>query len=172
MGYKRGIAITLDNMGTIASQQGKYESANQLYKESLEILGDIEDKYGMGISLSNQGQLALKSFEFEKAQKLHKESLMIFLETGNKKYIVKNIFLLAQILEMKGLYKESVILEGFICNEQEYIKYILATAELNSYENRLLKLKEKLGDEAFSKYWEEGKKLTLDQAAELALSNE
>jgi hypothetical protein len=44
--------------------------------------------------------------------------------------------------------------------------------DLIQYERIITKLHKQLSEEEFSKYWEEGKKLTLEQAVELALKKE
>jgi hypothetical protein len=79
---------------------------------------------------------------------------------------------IAEIASFGNHSNRAVLLLGAVESAVKSMCAVLEKDEFNQYEQTITKLHEKLSDEEFTKYWEEGKKLTLDEAVELALKKE
>ena len=172
MGDKRGIAESLNNLGAIAYNQGDYEQTRKYIEESLALHREIRDKISIALSLNNLGLLTYKQGDYEQAQKFYEESLALEREIGDKIGITNSIVGLAGIASIKNHSNQAVLLLGATETALQSMGYVRGRDDLIQYERIITKLHEQLSDEEFSKYWEEGKKLTLEQAVELALKME
>jgi tetratricopeptide (TPR) repeat protein len=79
-----GVAQTLHYAGSVAAQQGDYERARQLYRESLETRRIHNDLAGVASLLSNLGIIAWFQGNFAEARRLYEESLALRRELGNR----------------------------------------------------------------------------------------
>jgi hypothetical protein len=59
LGDKRSIAISLNNLGTVAQEQEDYDTARTSFKESLALCREVGDKVGIISSLAGLGGLAV-----------------------------------------------------------------------------------------------------------------
>lgn len=78
LGYKRGIAEAVSNMGNIHTQQGNYDRAIEHYFEALKLYEDLTDKKRMalissklGIAYSKRGNIRQSLDNYEKARKIY-----------------------------------------------------------------------------------------------------
>jgi len=110
--------------------------------------------------------------DFEQARKYYYESLEIRLEIEDRLGIVSCIVGFAEIANFENLNNLATYLLGFVESTLQSIDCVLDGIELKQYKQTITRLHEQLSDEEFNKYWEEGKKLTLDEAVELALKLE
>ncbi|MCI0561283.1 MAG: tetratricopeptide repeat protein, partial [Nitrososphaera sp.] len=58
LGYKRGIAVSLNNLGLVARCQGDYERALMLHEESLALYQEVGDKSGIAACLEGLARVA------------------------------------------------------------------------------------------------------------------
>jgi tetratricopeptide (TPR) repeat protein/energy-coupling factor transporter ATP-binding protein EcfA2 len=77
-------AITLNNLGLLANSRGKLDSAEEYYKESLDISRKIEDHHGQASSLLKLGTVLSRRNKLETAEKHFEESLEIFHEFDDR----------------------------------------------------------------------------------------
>ncbi|MDQ3022248.1 MAG: tetratricopeptide repeat protein [Bacteroidota bacterium] len=167
---KTGIAESLKGLGNVAHNQRNYEQAQKYYEESLTLRHEIGDNSGIAESLNSLGNFALNQGNYESAQKFYEESLILRLETGYKHKISHNLLGFAGILCAANKLSMAVMLLGAVDAALKFMGTILHKDGQKLQEQIINKLHEKLSDEEFSKYFEEGKKLTFEQAAELVLS--
>jgi tetratricopeptide (TPR) repeat protein len=69
------VAKTLGNLANVYSQQVDWGKANDYYKQSLVIFGELRDRYGEAQTLANMGILHIQQSHEEKAVALWQEAL-------------------------------------------------------------------------------------------------
>ena len=84
LGDRKGISVSLNNLGNVAYRQGDLASARSLHEESLAIERDLGDRCGIAVSLNNLGNVALDQRDFAAARALYEESLAIERELGGR----------------------------------------------------------------------------------------
>ncbi len=87
LGFQRGIASSLNNLGLVALNQSDYPAARALFEESLAIERELGDRFGVAVSLSNLGYAALHQGDYPAARALLEEGLAINRELGNRSEI-------------------------------------------------------------------------------------
>jgi DNA-binding CsgD family transcriptional regulator/tetratricopeptide (TPR) repeat protein len=79
---ERGVAETLQRLGSIAREQGRYAAAVDLHEQSLALWRQIDDDAGVGASLDYLGFASWLAGEFARAGDLSGEALAIFRGRG------------------------------------------------------------------------------------------
>lgn len=172
MGEKTGIAESLNTLGDFAYNQGYYEQAKKFYEESLTLRLEMGEKIGIADSLNNLGTIAYRQENYGQAMIFFEESLTLRREIGDKSAIAVCVIGFAGVLLAGNHLYRAVMLLGAVEATLKFIGKVLDRDDQKFQEQIINRLHEKLSKEEFSKYWEEGKQLTLEQAAGLALSNE
>jgi predicted ATPase/class 3 adenylate cyclase len=170
-GDKHGIAESLNGLGILATSCGDYEQAQVYHEESLIISREIEFKLAISISLCCLGNVAYKRKDYKQAQKFHKESLVLSRELGYKTLIINSLICVSGIYLFNKNYYNAVKLLSAVETSLESMIEILFKDEQKNKDEITAILREHLSDEEFEKYWDEGSKLTLDEAAQLAVSS-
>ncbi|MBM3238126.1 DUF2225 domain-containing protein [Candidatus Poribacteria bacterium] len=75
---RRTSAITLRNLGTLRTYQGKYAEAHELFRQSLEISRSLPDWHGTASTLENQGFAYESVNNLPLAAQAYEESLKIY----------------------------------------------------------------------------------------------
>jgi len=172
LGHKSGIASSLNGLGNVSYNQGDYDQAQKFYEESLFLARELGDKSGIASSLINLGSLVYDQGDYEQSQKFYEESLFLWREIGDKLSIAYCIEGFAGIASIKNHSNQAILLLGATETAFQSLGYVREKDDLIQYERIITKLHEQLREEEFSKYWEEGKKLSLEKAVELALMKE
>ncbi|MFA9407002.1 MAG: tetratricopeptide repeat protein, partial [Anaerolineales bacterium] len=108
LNYKAGIAEILGGLGYLEEYKGaKGETADELYRESLELWRETGDKRGVATALGPLAQRAASDYDFEKATSLFEESLSLFREVGDKREIAGALWNLGQISVSLGRYEKA-----------------------------------------------------------------
>jgi len=107
LGDQRGIALSLSGLGWLATIQGEYKAAKELYQESRTIFKELGNLEGLADSLLNLGYTAWMLGEYEEAKKLHRESLALHQELGDQKGIADSLDHLARDTSGSGEYEEA-----------------------------------------------------------------
>ena len=84
LGYKKGIANALNNLGYVYDDQGQIEKALEYYTNSLKIQEEIGNKEGIAAALTNVASIYNGQLQREKALEYNLRALKIHRETGNK----------------------------------------------------------------------------------------
>ena len=84
-GDRRGVAVALMNLGTLAADlRLDYATARTLFEESLEIFRELGVSINIGTVLANLGEIAAIEGDVERGLQLANESLAMFERLGNK----------------------------------------------------------------------------------------
>ncbi len=171
IGDKNGIAESIKNVGNVAYVQGDYQQAEKYYKESLDIYKEIGSKNGIASSINSLGNIAFCKKDFEQANKYFKESLAIFTEIVDKIGITNSINNLGKTAYSLGDFEKAIKLISAAENVLESMGIVFDKYEQKIKDEIIAKLHEQLSDEVFDKYREDGRKMTLEKAVQLAVNS-
>lgn len=170
VGNKTQIAQSLDTLGQLEVNIGNYDQAEKYFTESLMFYSETGDKKGIADSLNGFGYLMACKGNYEQAKKKYTESLKLYCENEDKKGMAILIANLGVLACDNGDYEHAAALLSASLNQPNYSGYTSETYNKEQIEERIAKLRGQLSDEEFNKYWEEGKKLSLKEAVDLALN--
>ncbi|MFW9956341.1 MAG: tetratricopeptide repeat protein [Candidatus Thorarchaeota archaeon] len=171
LGDEWSIASSINNLGLLAGYQKDYVSAYSLHKESLAIYRALNDKIGVAIATGNLGHDALHLSRFDEASKWHTESLQLFNEIGDKDGLAECFERLAILANAKRNFKYAAQLFGTASALREISGTLPALADKEEYERELKMTRMKLDITTFDAAWQEGYKMTLEEAISSVTSN-
>lgn len=167
LGDRRGVALTLNNLGALISYQGKSVEAEDILEQSVILHREVEDKAGLANALNNLGFIKFNLGKNETALNLQREGLTLRNLMGNSEASY-SIIGIAEGLSIKFPDRATMLL-GAMDKIFHPLDQILETEIKAVYDKTILTLKETLGAAHFMKHFNEGKKLNLEKAIELAL---
>ncbi|MCB0727574.1 MAG: tetratricopeptide repeat protein, partial [Ignavibacteriae bacterium] len=167
VGNKNGIAALLSNLGSVASNQGDYEQAKKYYEESLDIRKEIGNRNGIAESIMNLGYVAYDKGDYKQAKNLFVESMTIYKEIGYKIGMADCINNLGNSCCKLGDFEKAIMLLSASEKALESMQAVLDKKEQKIKDDNISKLHEQFSDEEFDKYREAGRKMTLEEAAQL-----
>jgi predicted ATPase/class 3 adenylate cyclase len=162
-------SISLASLGITTFQQGKYEQADAHYEEGM--INSRALNHAVMISLLHcyQGLLALVRGNVSSARDSFHAGVKLAHEGDIKAYVIYNLVgcANAHLAENKTLL--AVKLLGSSTAIADAIGFKMEPEIKGPYERAIATAKEKLGEDEFSTAWDEGQKMTPDQAVELEL---
>ena len=170
---KRGTAIALNNLGETELIQGNFKKAKQYIEESLEISKESGYKNLIARSLNYLGTVTQRLGDNDLAMKLFKESLQMSIELDDKYSTAEHLNNFAGMLseELNNLFEIISIFSAIDITIQS-MGIVFERFEQTVHDNAIRNLREKFRDkdfEEFNAHWEKGKKMTLEEACELAM---
>jgi predicted ATPase/class 3 adenylate cyclase len=165
----RSIGFELSGLGEVALRRGDYGRATKLLEESLELRRQLGNKWGVGVSLGTLGWVAIREGDWKRALSRLGASLEVRQEIGDKGGSAWCIERLAEVALAQGNPEKAIRLLSAAGALRISIGSVIDPADQPEYQNRRAALREKLGQEQFTALWEEGRKLTLEQAITYAL---
>ena len=169
IGDRKGMADSMNNLGGVIYAQGDNEQAKTYFEESLAIKKEFGDRKGMADSMNNLGRLARHRGDYIQARKYHEGSLVFKKEIGDKPGIANTLIYLARLFELNKEYFNSVKL---LYAAEHTLKSMGIVFDVNAEKEKnelTARLTELLSDAEFEKYREDGEKLTLEEACQLAM---
>jgi predicted ATPase/predicted Ser/Thr protein kinase len=103
---------TLIAAGVLATSQRDYGSADQYFRESLEVARQLEDKQGAAVSLNAMAALARDQSDVARARSLFEQSLELWRELGDWKAVARSLSNLASVVKMQGDFPRANALHG------------------------------------------------------------
>jgi len=166
LGNKIQISRITNNLGYMYLLSGNYFKAKEYFEDGLSLSIEINDKFTEAMTSINLGSLLKLSGEYLKSYPYFKKSLSIMKNIGFKRGIAMSIGNISEINFELENYKTSTLLISF----NESLKKSMPKNDLLLIKKHIFRLRKKLSIEDFSKYWEEGRAMTFEQAVNLALS--
>ena len=108
LGYKKGVAFSYHNIGTIHALQGNYPEALHNLFIALNIRKEIGDKKGIEASYGNIANVYSLQGNYSESLKINMASLKISEEIGDKYDIAFNINNIGIIYKEQGNYPEAL----------------------------------------------------------------
>jgi tetratricopeptide (TPR) repeat protein len=169
LGDTRSMGFELSGLGEVALRQGDTRRATELVEESLELRRQLGNKWGVGVSLGILGLIAMREGEWDRAQERLGQSLEVRREIGDKSGSAWCLERLAEVARIRGQPEKAARLFAAGTELRASIRSVIDPVDLPEYENKIKTLRVELGEERFAAMWNEGRMLTLDQAAGYAL---
>ncbi len=167
-GEKADIALALTNLAEIAFEQGDYAAARAMGEESLALRREIEDKSGLVPTLVILGRLDQHAGRFAEAHNLLVESLSLSQELGNALLSAASLEQIARLAFAQGQSAQAARLIAKAVALREQAGTPRPPVERRQHEQFIDDIRARLGEQTFAIEWEQGRALTIEQAAALA----
>jgi predicted ATPase/class 3 adenylate cyclase/Tfp pilus assembly protein PilF len=172
LGDRWGIAMSLNNLGNVAWEEGDYPVARSLREESLAVFRELGDRSGMAASLNNLGRVVGEQGDYSAARQFHEECLTILFELGDRGGIAESLESLALLGVAQAQMEQVARLLGAAEALRKAIGAPRPTFERTEVDGASAATRTALGEAAFAAAWEEGRRMSLEEAVEYALSAE
>jgi len=164
--------ISLASLGITAFQQGRLADAEVYYQEGMANSRTLNHVVMTSLLHCYQGLLALAREQLSQANKSFQAGLTLAYESDTKAYIIYNLIGCACVYFAERRPTESLKLLSVSSAIADSIGFKIEPELKQPYEKTLSSIKEKMAEAEFSSRWDEGQKMTLDQAVELALKGQ
>jgi tetratricopeptide (TPR) repeat protein len=170
LGNRRAIATLLNALGVMARQRRNYAEAITLCEEAIALQRTIGDLSGLSDSLLNRGEIALAQQNFAAAADDLMESLKLKLRIQERKgtIAVLKAFVSLTMAERRPAERAARLLGAAESWRQ---RLGLALCEYTIEKNRNNAIRAALGPELVAIFWTIGQTMSLEQAAEYAMSD-
>lgn len=171
LGINMNIAYIYILYGLIEEKLGNIDKAKILLNDGLSLMRKINYKYGAGNALINLGNIEFNMKNYELSKSYIKECISIKLEYNDKRTIAFCFSILSKIAEALSDYEKSILLFSNSEKLYEDLGSVKTEKEIQANNEFCSRLKSKLGNDEFSELMEKGRSLTIEKAAEIALSD-
>ncbi len=168
LGDRWGVAVSTFDTGEYLLAQGDVEQARRLLEEALAIGREVGDRSHVGWVLCTLAELAQSRSDLATARRLLEECLTIQVEISDKEGIVSSLERLVQLDADEGHRRRAAVLAGYAAALRDKIGLVMPPIFQERFAATLDALRASIGDE-FDAAYDEGRRLTLDDALKLAL---
>jgi tetratricopeptide (TPR) repeat protein len=166
---KAAMPRVLMHLGHLAGDDRNTAAMEQYYQESLDIAREIGEGHLLMMVLGTMGTYAFLRKNYTLARNYYNEKLEIGVRLKNKRTLGETLLDFADIFNVEERFVESAWLQGFAEN-------LFAESEVLT-ESHLVTIKEKgvlpkrhLGEAAYQREFEQGRKLDLEQIVKIAMT--
>ncbi len=171
LGDRSYTAMALVGLGEAMINQDDYERATPAVEESLELFKTQGNDAGTGFSLLLLGQVAYHGGDYGRATMLFKESLVLRSKLENKQSVAQCLLGLAEVACALDRADHAARLLGAAQSLLEAAGARISAADQARFERDLARARAQLGEAAWEKAWNEGRAMTIEQAAAYALAS-
>jgi non-specific serine/threonine protein kinase len=171
LGDKPGIAYANNVLGELARMNKDYSSAKGYYETALEIVKQTGERIREGINYVNLGFIAFHEKEYQLSEQHIKQSLRIFLELNSSYGLATHLSTLAGPTAALGFPKKAARLLGAANEELESLNTKHASADIPEIKFYYDNVYQILGEDKFREAWEEGQRMTVQEAVAYALED-
>jgi predicted ATPase/DNA-binding SARP family transcriptional activator len=165
---REGIASMLMYLGNAARHSGDNEKASVLLEQSLPLLTEVGDDYAVSRALCGMGIVAMHRGDHAKAAELIEQSLTMSIKGGDRVEVAECLEGLAYVACAQSRLTRSARLLGAAESLRLAIATPLARGIRSNYDATLSALTSQLGKAEFASAWEQGRRMTMDQAVHWA----
>ena len=165
------LAYGLNILGEIARVAGNIEQAKEYYQESLTIAKETGEVVREAIQYLNLGFIAYHQENYQLAMELNNKSLKMFWELDSFYGMASHLASAAGPVGALGYHTRAARLLGAanaLLVGLDIGQQFADQVEINRY---LEMVQDALGEHAFQEAWEEGQRMTIQEALEYALSD-
>ena len=164
------IAVVLNNLGSVAMQQGDWNGAEVLLQETLAIRRALGDQRGAAIALGNLAEVALGRQDWTHARALVKESLALFQRANSRGGIAACFVHMASVEHAQGHAERAARLLAMSEQLREMIHARMTPDEQAGFEEIIGQVRAQLNERALAVLWAEGRALPLADAIAYVLT--
>lgn len=168
---ERLLAMVLTNLGVTAEVRGDFQRAAALYEESLEICRVIGDGAGTSLALSNLGHIAVDNRDYATAGRRFRDSILMARESGHTYLSIHEVANLAIVAALRGQALRATRLFAAYETHLEAIGAMQIDTDRDTYTRARAAARDALSEAEWSRAWEKGTKMPLEEALTYALSD-
>jgi predicted ATPase/class 3 adenylate cyclase len=165
------LAVSLDSLGNAEWRRGDDHRAMVFLEESLVLFRKLAFKRGIAVALLSIGAVALSRGHYERAKESFEESLALRRELGDRRGVASVLDKFGDLAQSLDRRERAAQLFGAAEAIREGIGAPLGPSGRADRERGLAAVRAGLGDAAFAAAWAAGRAMTLEQAAEYALTS-
>ncbi len=165
-----GLAIALDSLANAEWRLGDHDRAMALLEQSLALFRKLGFKRGIAVALLSLGTVAQSAGRYERARASFEEGLGLRKELGDRRGLASVLDKLGDMAQSLGHQERAVRLFGVADAIREAISAPLTPSDRGDHERSLAAARATLGVAAFAAAWAAGRAMTVEQAAEYALT--
>jgi tetratricopeptide (TPR) repeat protein len=169
VGDVHNIALTLMNLSIPAQAQGRLAQAEAWLEESLALFRSQGAKQRLALCLSNLASVARKQGQYQRARELLREGLVLARELGATHDALYLIGEVAELAHAEERVERGVCLEGAEAALRESFGIPHTPSSRAETDEGLAEVKAMLEEEPFSRAWERGHAMSLEEAIAYAL---
>ncbi len=170
LGDLNGESKVLNTLGEHARLRGDYEQAAAFYERCLALQGASNHEVAAGMTMHNLGYVAQHRGDATRAASLFVEALKIYREHNVLRSAAVCMSGLVSVT-MEARPKEAASLYGAIQAWHEHSGASMQPPDRVEHEKGLAAFRQKLGESAFREAFDEGRRLPLATAIEIALES-
>jgi non-specific serine/threonine protein kinase len=171
-GQRTLLCASLDNLGRALHAQGRWDAARECYEEALEVARELGTAFEIGLALNSLGAAEGDERHSEAALKHLAEGLRILHGIGYRVAIIESLEGMAGVFATMSAPRRAARLWGASDALRQEIGSVRSAHESSVHERRLEPVRAILTAEEFARAWEEGRKMSLDDAVRYALDDE
>jgi predicted ATPase/DNA-binding SARP family transcriptional activator len=169
LGDKDGIASSLGNLGRIASWQGDYRQATAMLEESIAVAHEVGNRDTVNLSQSELAHIERRLGHFAEALAMYKETIVRWQEIGQRAAVAHQMECFAFIARAQSQEQRAIRLLGAAQALRKRINSPMTSNERVEHDHEVSVLRAQMDGSTFAAAWEEGRKMTLDEAVAYAL---
>ncbi len=162
--------VSLNNLGDVVTILGDYERAESVFEEAVELFRELGAKYGLAPSLQNLAGMRLRRRDYEQAAALLRESIGIARETGDQATTAYCLERFADLSSAGERFDRAARLFGAADALRQASSSSRSPADALNLETAIAGVRAELDESAWTRAWNEGRTMSLQQAVEYALS--
>lgn len=170
LGRGRALSVCLGILGGLESRLENFEEAQRYQLEALEIRREMGDEASVSIALHSLGECALGSGQLEKAHSLFSRSMQIRCDVGMFGRIAEQLETSAWLEIVLGDAERAPVLFGASTEFRAALGRPLENNDAAEFETRVSEAKRRLGENLFTRRFEEGRRLGVEAAIGLVLN--
>jgi predicted ATPase/class 3 adenylate cyclase/DNA-binding CsgD family transcriptional regulator len=171
-GDKGGMTRALNVLGELARLKGDYEAAKSYYEECLALAKETGERLREAIQLTNLGFIAYHKKDYQLAEQIHRDGLLIYSEMDANYGLATHLGSLAGPTAALGRPQRAARFLGASNAELESLGTNQQPADQGEIKLYIDAVQQALGQDAFQEAWEEGQRMTFQEAIAYALSDE
>jgi predicted ATPase/class 3 adenylate cyclase len=171
-GDRQGLAFCSLDLGLVAISQGDLVRAAKLTEEAVALFRELGSRGDVSMNLNNLGWIAFLRDDLGRAVDLYKQSLALAWETGMYTVVLDDLVGFACLAGAQG----DAVRAAQLCGAAEalheatgYPQDPISHAEMEPY---IASGRSQIDEAVWAKAWEEGRKMTLEEAVSYALEEE
>lgn len=166
LGDRSGAAWSMNQQADIARAQGAMSVAQDLYQRALSAFRACGDRWGCARSLADIGFICCESGDYKAAQNAYAEALTIFADLGHRRGVARALEGCACLAIAQGEDSRALKLAGAAAHLRRQIGAPLPQAEQQKLEQTLTRAWQTMAHSDAKQAWDDGSKLTMEQAIE------
>lgn len=155
--------------GYVALREGSLADAEPLCGEALALARQAGLNRVAAYALHHLGRIALRQGNLERARERLGESLLLVQEQGELRLSLFDLGDLAELAMAGGNAERAARLQGAEAGLRERLGVPLPPVYRTEAEERIARVRAKLGEEEFMRSWEAGRAMSLSEAVVYAL---